>query len=457
MPERQSPYIPDHLLQRAEFIQACTDRDLGGIFRLAVKWAGFSRSLISRQCGMNITRVSNYINGKSKARSLDVIERVSEGLHIPGSMLGIGHQIWEVDAGDQTDHARPETASSRVETITNEPNPGEFDEMNRRELLRSLATIGPLVALPPSLNGMQVIRAADPIDLEEHQEMNGYLWRVYAMSTSKRAVYPVVRQQLAALRAKLERPHNTAAHNHLCMLISDLLQLAGEISFDGNHYTEAAHCYALAVSASKEANAYDLWACALNRQAFISMHERRFPQTASVLAAAAHVAQLGDAQLSTRQWVAILQAQTYAELGDLEACNRALDIAATVHQLPDEAHNGGWLRFNGSRLAEESGSCYVQLGRHDLAHAELTNALSQKISLRRRGSVLTDLALLGVQQRDIEQVTQYGREALELVEHTDSGYVERKLRGLQAKLSPLLSDHRVAELYDRITIATQPA
>lgn len=65
MPEHQSPHIPSHLLQRTEFIQACADRNLGEIFRLAVKWAGFSRSLVSRQCGMNITRVSNYIQRES--------------------------------------------------------------------------------------------------------------------------------------------------------------------------------------------------------------------------------------------------------------------------------------------------------------------------------------------------------------------------------------------------------
>lgn len=372
-------------------------------------------------------------------------------------MLGLGPQPWEVEnSSDQTNNAQSEAAPVR-HVATSEPDTDDFDDMNRRELLRSLAAISTLVTLPMPLHEMQLGQSAGPVDLSEHEAMNRSLWRVYAMSTSKRTVYPLVRQQLSSLRAKLERPHNSAAHIHLCTLISDLLQLAGEISFDGNHYTEAAHCYALAVSASKEAEAYDLWACALIRHSFISMHEHRYSQTEPVLTAAAQVAELGDRQLSTRQWVAILQAQTYAGLGDLKACNEALEVAATVHQLPGEVHNGGWLRFDGSRLAEETGSCYVQLGKHGLAHAELTEALSQKISLRRQGSVLTDLALLGVQQRDVDQVVHYSDAALKLVEHTDSGYVERKLRGLKSGLTPLVSDHRISEVSRRITAVTHHA
>ena len=53
---------------------------------------------------------------------------------------------------------------------------------------------------------------------------------------------------------------------------------------------------------------------------------------------------------------------------------------------------GGWLRFDGSHLAEERGTCYLALGRADLAEAALTEALGQSVSLRRRGSLLTDLA-----------------------------------------------------------------
>jgi hypothetical protein len=120
-------------------------------------------------------------------------------------------------------------------------------------------------------------------------------------------------------------------------------------------------------------------------------------------------------------------------------------------ELGNGSRNGGWLRFDGERLAEERGTCYLELGRPDLAEVALTEALSHKLSARRRGSVLTDLAVLGVQQHDPDQVMQYASAALALAQETDSGYVGRKLQGLNAQLTPLVTDDRVRELSDSIS------
>lgn len=123
-----------------------------------------------------------------------------------------------------------------------------------------------------------------------------------------------------------------------------------------------------------------------------------------------------------------------------------------MYSLSDQVHNGGWLRFDGSRLAEQRGTCYIELGRADRAEVALTDALSQKISLRRRGSVLTDLAMLGVQRRDLDQMLHYGTAAVDLAQQTGSaGYVGRKLQGLQARLAPFMADDRVSLLSGQIS------
>jgi hypothetical protein len=61
----------------------------------------------------------------------------------------------------------------------------------------------------------------------------------------------------------------------------------------------------------------------------------------------------------------------FAGLGELAACQRALDATEGVRELSGDASNGGWLRFDSSRLAEERGACYVQLQYPDLAEATL--------------------------------------------------------------------------------------
>jgi tetratricopeptide (TPR) repeat protein len=155
--------------------------------------------------------------------------------------------------------------------------------------------------------------------------------------------------------------------------------------------------------------------------------------------------------------VAVVQAQAFAGLGDLTACQRALDVAAEVHDLSGEYQNGGWLRFDGSRLAEERGTCYLQLGRFDLAESALTSALSQSLSARRRGGVLTDLAILGVRRSDLDQAVAYADAAVEIVAQTGSGVVIRKLKDLQSQLSPFLNDVRVRDLNARIGSFESPA
>ena len=348
--------------------------------------------------------------------------------------------------------ARPaETLKGRVighALITSGETSDELDDMNRRELLRLLSIAGTLVAVPTVADDA---RADDSEQIDQYEALNSHLWQVFALSESKRTVYPVVRRQLDLLTGSLHQAHSSTAHKRLCVLTGDLLQLAGEIFFDADRYTDAAHCYKLAADASKEAGAFDLWACALARHAYLGMYERRFRDVTPVLEGAARVARHGDSQLSTRHWVAAVQAEAYAGLGNLDACQRALDSAEQVQSLTGPVMPGGWLRFDGSRLAEERGTCYAALGRTDLAAEALTGALRDTTSLRRRGSILADLAALGVQARDLDQVLEYGEQAADLAEQTrSSGYIGRKLQGLRHELAPLLSDPRAAQLSDRI-------
>ncbi len=325
--------------------------------------------------------------------------------------------------------------------------------MNRRELLRLLSIAGTLVTLPQmgAREPGAVVRPAEAGDLDQYEQFNARLWQVFALSKSKRLVYPMVREQLAQLTTSLEQANTQATHRRLCLMLGDLFQLAGEVFFDSNRYTDAAYCYTLAASASKEADAHDLWACALTRHAYVGMYERRYDQAASILGAASRVADAGDGHLSTRHWVSAVQAQAFAGVGDLDSCDRALDAADQVRTLNGPVTNSGWLRFDGSRLAEERGTCYLRLGRADRAETALYEALNQSISLRRRGSILADLAILGVQRRDLDQLVEYGDDAVDLAEQTRSaGYLGRKLQTLQVQLTPFIADSRVVQLDRRI-------
>jgi tetratricopeptide (TPR) repeat protein len=329
--------------------------------------------------------------------------------------------------------------------------PGDLDDMIRREFLRLIAVSGALAAAP--MDGEDPLRDGG----DGLRRMNGHLWQVYQLARAKHTVYPVVQAQLNALNDALR--DGSGQTKAVCVAAGDLFQLAGELAFDANWYDDATAHYALAASASKEAGACDLWACALIRSSYVDLSEKRYRQAADVLGAARRVALRGDSSLATKHWAAAVQAEAYAWLGDFDACEEALDEAEKVADLGNQVSNSGWLRFDGSRLAEERGARYLQLNRLGLAESALKDALklaplAPGQSFRRRGAVLVDLAAVGARRRDSEQVMAYGLEALRLARASGSGYVTRRLQALTAELGSFGRDRRIAELKTEIGTLT---
>jgi hypothetical protein len=187
-----------------------------------------------------------------------------------------------------------------------------------------------------------------------------------------------------------------------------------------------------------------------DRHAFVSLHDGRPGDAIDMLNAAAVVARRGDPQLATRHWVAAAQAEAYAKVGDLNNCQRSLSAAEEVYSLHGQLQPGGWLRFDGSRLPEQRGTCYVELGLADPAAELLAQALSRHLSPRRHGSVLTDLATLGLHRRSTDDVIAHGSAAVELAHRTRSGYVVSRLQGLRPRLTPMLANPRIADLHEQI-------
>lgn len=98
---RPPDHLPREVLARSDFVEACAERDLGAILRIAYKWGGpgFTKSHLARRCEMTIGRITDYMNGGQQAQSIDVFERVCDGLHIPGTMLGISQRPWQEPVG----------------------------------------------------------------------------------------------------------------------------------------------------------------------------------------------------------------------------------------------------------------------------------------------------------------------------------------------------------------------
>jgi tetratricopeptide (TPR) repeat protein len=80
-------------------IAACRDRDIGRLFRLVSNLTDgphqFTAAHLARRCAISPSRVAEYMDGRHRAKSVDVVIRVADGLCIPGPRFGLGPRPWE--------------------------------------------------------------------------------------------------------------------------------------------------------------------------------------------------------------------------------------------------------------------------------------------------------------------------------------------------------------------------
>jgi hypothetical protein len=149
---RVPDYLPAEVLARSDFRDACARHDFGAMFLIIHEYRdqGWTFSHIGRRCEIN---VRFYTNGSRQPESLYVIERVSDGLHIPGSMLRIGQRPWE-DAKDAS--ANGGTSSRMIDAVTINAPP----VMGQAGSFR-LISVDDRAMSDPDIAVMQAFRAAD--------------------------------------------------------------------------------------------------------------------------------------------------------------------------------------------------------------------------------------------------------------------------------------------------------
>jgi len=332
-------------------------------------------------------------------------------------------------------------------------------KLKRRELLYLLSIAGSALLLPlPDIDWDRIERTlAKPSQLDKQAIndltiINSSFWSLYRGSAAKFTVLDGVLGQLKTLIGFLKESHPALLHGQLCALASDLSQLAGEIFFDANDYSTAQSCYTFAAASAKEANQYDLWSCALVRSSFLPIYDERFHDALPLLHAARNIVSRGDTTLVTRFWIAAVEADAQAGVGNLSMCQQALDCAAEVCHVKGGS-NGGWLRFDGDRLPEQRGACFVKLERPDLAIPTLLSSLDHlSTPTRRRGMVLNDLATALAQQGHIEQACIYADEVVGIATQAASGVLKKGIHSLRLQLESFANCSAVSNLDQKITL-----
>jgi len=279
--------------------------------------------------------------------------------------------------------------------------------------------------------------------------INSHYWEIYLAATAKASVQAGIQGQLRTVIQFLREPQSTDNHRKLCALASELAQLAGEIYFDQHEYQLAQSCYVFAASAAKEATQYDLWASSLIRHAFLPLYDHQYAEALPLLQDAQRLASRGNSALPVRQWASAVLAEAESGVGNLAACQAALDQANEVVHLTEKPP--AWARFDQSRLPGLRGACYVRLAQPELAEGDLQAALAQfSIPGRKRGMVLLDLAMVATQRQDIEQACSYLDQVLSIVTTGASGFLHQGIVTVRGKLQPFASIPSVQAIDQRL-------
>jgi transcriptional regulator with XRE-family HTH domain len=342
--EKLPDFLPAEVLERPDFISACTTRDLGSIFRIAMKWAGFTPSHLCRRCELSVSRVTDYARGRTVAQSLDVFTRVADGLHIPGSYFGFAARPWEqADIDPQV--SEQGVISTNVGLQSHLTSAVEDDRLDRpilEYLTRTLA---------------------------EHRRMEDQL--------GSRTMLPVVTTQYQIL-ARLVRYAPSALHDAALSLSAQYSQFLAWMYHDQKDDNKARMFYSRAEAQAQEAGDPMMAACVLSMKAHLEWGDGnplacvRFAQAAQWADRHISPAAQGMAAQMEARGLAILKDGSAADRKTHEATELLMRAAEHWEDEPP------WLYFyEGPWVSLQTGSIQLDLGRPNQAIKLLTNALTE--------------------------------------------------------------------------------
>ncbi|MGH3834675.1 MAG: hypothetical protein ACRDSF_03070 [Pseudonocardiaceae bacterium] len=213
--------------------------------------------------------------------------------------------------------------------------------------------------------------------------------------------------------------------------------------------------YAVAETATREARDAALGAYVRGFRSLVVGSEGQAREALGFARSAVEMA-LRSTTATTRAWLASLEAQALACVGDRKACLGALRRAGTALGQARREEDPAWMyEFDHSRLLAVSGACYGQLGKTAAAERTLDEALEAlgPKRTRRRAEVLVDLARVRTQQHDADEAAGLAGEALEIAVETGSPAGIQRVRRFRLELARWSGTRAVRALDERLTDA----
>ncbi|ARX87855.1 tetratricopeptide repeat protein [Streptomyces alboflavus] len=419
MTEQSRPQeLPARLLTDPEMIKACRARDIASVFRLVKIKAGIYPSMIGKRCGLTPSRVGEVITGRRQLQHMDVIERISDGLRIPGHMLGLARRSWETPQalGVAEREGREEQGPTQQQPVSL-PGP-DVDS------ILAVATCTSLSAAT-----LDAFRSS----IEDY-------WRRDDQHGGE-ALRPAIVGQLRYVVGLLEESRPLTIRNGLYSVAAELARLTGWTYFDARQYSQARTYFTQALQLAKETDDRQFMANVLACMSLQATYQDKPADALAFVSAAQDQAR--SALGTTPRVLAMLsmrEAFAHATLGSRDLTHRAIgDAHRHFEQIQAGDADPSWVTyFDESKLIVDTGIAHGRLGEAATAEPLIADALRREHRANKRGRAFHAfwLARTQLDQGKLEQACQTATQALEPASAVASERVSGHLREFHEDLAP---------------------
>jgi transcriptional regulator with XRE-family HTH domain len=341
------------LLDRRDFRQALRARDFGMVFRLLRRHQGTTQAQIAAATGLTQGRVSKLMSDlQMRVMHIDVIERIADGLRIPGVMVGLAARPWETG-----------------ELERDESEQGE-DHVLRRTALRAGGALlmgGLVEALDSEPDAMNSALDTSNISPERlsYFEATAERLGVDVIQVVPTQILSTTVSHFRSVRRLVREQQKTAHRVRLVRTGAQYATVVGEILFNQGSFELATMWYKTAYRAAVDIGDRYLADIALAGQSYIPTYSD--DPTGVVRITGARL----DRRLTPSPAVAWLwgfNAKAHAALGAADAARRAFDHARqALDESPRSQVRPGIFSFVEEKLEFYEASAFVTLG--DAANA----------------------------------------------------------------------------------------
>ncbi|MEV0781726.1 hypothetical protein AB0I52_01785 [Streptomyces sp. NPDC050423] len=428
-----SKELPVRLLTDPVMIEACRARDFGRIFRLVKARAGIYPSMIARRCDLTPSRVGEVISGRRQLLHMDVIERISDGLRIPGHMLGLARRSWETPRNLTVTPREPSEQPVSVDVQLAEGLPG--------------ADVDSILALAAE-------RHLSPSMLDAlHSSITDY-WRrddEHGGEILRPAVVGQLRYVVGLLGGERPAPMRNGLHG----IAAELARLTGWTYFDARQFNQARAYFTESLGLARAIDDRQFMANVLACMSLQATYEDK-PGDALALVAAAQDQTRAAVETTPRvlAMLAMREAFAHATLRNHGATHTAISEAHThFGRISTGDPDPAWVvYFDEPKLIVDTGIAHGRLGEAALAEPLIADALRREHQANHRGRAFHAfwLARTQLQRGKLDEACHTAMDALVPAAAVSSQRVAGHLREFYEQLEPFRQEPAAVEFESRL-------